>query len=300
MKRKIYLICLYTLFLILIIYLFINKTIVTANITSSLILFITKVFPSLFPMFIISDLLISLNLPYYLNKYTSKITKFLFNIEGSSTYIFIMSLLSGTPSNALITKELLNKNYLSQESATTILSYTLLSNPLFLYTMLTMSFTPKISLILILNNYLANIILGIIIRKQNKPSTYHITLNKSKLSTSFISAITKSIQTLLMILGTIICFNLINISTSHKLLNTFISCLLEITGGLSLLSTISINISLKIIIATITISLTGLCIHTQIKSIIADTSINYPLFLKNRLLHLVINLILSIIPIIVA
>ncbi len=300
MKKKLYFLCLYTLFALYIYYLFTNKLIIEEKIISSFNLFITKVFPSLFPMFIISEILISLNLPYYLNKYLTPLFKKIFNIDGPSIYILIMSLLSGTPTNAVITSSLLNKHFLSSESATTILSYTLLSNPLFLYTMLSLTFPSKICLILIINNYLANLILGIILRNHNTPSTYPITYQNIPLSTSIISAIQKSLTTLLMILGTIIFFNLIPTITSIPIINTLFTCFLEITNGLSLLSTISISLKLKIIIASLTISFTGLCIHTQIKSIISDTSINYTQFLKNRFSHLIISLILNLFTIMIA
>ena len=72
MKNKILKLIIYLTFLLLIYYLFTHQAEIKINILNSLNLFITRVFPTLFPMFVITDTLISLNLPYHLNKYTSK------------------------------------------------------------------------------------------------------------------------------------------------------------------------------------------------------------------------------------
>ena len=80
-------------------------------------LFLKKVLVSLFPMFIINDILIHLDIPYYFYKIFNQLFIKLFHINGLGAYVFIMSLISGTPSNAYILKELVLNNKLSKEEA---------------------------------------------------------------------------------------------------------------------------------------------------------------------------------------
>ena len=79
------------------------------------------------------------------------------------------------------------------------------------------------------------------------------------------------------------------------MIKTAISSFLEITNGLNNLSILKINNEIKEIIAVATISFGGLSIHTQIKSILEDTKITYQSFLKGRIMHTIIAVILIII-----
>lgn len=300
MKNKILKLIIYLAFLLLIYYLFTHQAEIKINILNSLNLFITRVFPTLFPMFVITDSLISLNLPYYLNKYTSKYTKKLFNLDGSGTYVLIMSLLSGTPTNAIIIKELLAQNYLNNKNATNLLAFTIFNNPLFLYNMLRLSFSKNITLLIIINNYIANFILGFFLQKNNHSINPTIQINHISLANAIIKAISKSLATLTLILGTIVFFNLINIQTSNQTFNIILSSFLELTNALNNLSIININPNSKIILATAIISFSGLCIQMQIKSVITDTNINYKQFLKKRIWHLIISCLLILTTITIA
>ena len=97
-----------------------------------------------------------------------------------------------------------------------------------------------------------------------------------------------------MILGTLIFYNLIinlipiNIPTIKNILNG----ILEITTSLANLKNINIAINIKKILTLIYLSFGGLSIHTQIKSILPDT--NYNIFIKSRLICIIISLILSL------
>ena len=99
-------------------------------------------------------------------------------------------------------------------------------------------------------------------------------------------------DTLLMILGTLIVFNIIvNIlPINNLLLKNIFNGLLEITTALNGIKYLSINTNFKILLSIIYLSFGGISIHTQIKSILPDT--NYKLFLKNKLLSILISIIL--------
>ena len=289
-KNLLIIVCIFAITFILL-----NSNIIKNNIIDAVNLWITKVFPLLFPMFVINDLLLYANFPNLICNLFSK----LFRINGSCIYVFIMSILSGCPSNAIILKTLLNENKISTEDASKTLAFTYFSNPLFLWNVLNITFSHSSVLKIIIVHYLANIIiLFFFFKKLNNNSKISAKENKNNpLSNVINNSIKKSLDTLLMILGTITfyaiistivinCFDFSNVS------QTIIKGFFEITQGLSSLANINIGIKLKEIIAITIISFGGLSIHSQVKNIISDTNIKYKYFFIGRTFHVLISAIL--------
>ena len=284
-----------------IIFIFTNNKDVAEVIINATNLFLRKVFVSLFPMFIINDILINLNIPYYFYLVFNKLFLKVFKTSGLGAYVFIMSLISGTPSNAYILKELVEERKLSYEEASHFLMFTYFSNPLFLTIMLGSIFDSKTTLKIILIHYISNILIGILKRgKAPKITHQNFQLETRKRNGILIKSINKSISTLLMILGTVTFYMLLTYIITYPfqnniLLKTCFSGFLEITNGLNNLINLNIYSKIKEIIAIAIISFGGLSIHTQIKAILEDTQIKYKYFLKGRLLHTMISILLIII-----
>ena len=284
-----------------IIFIFTNNKDVAEVIINATNLFLRKVFVSLFPMFIINDILINLNIPYYFYLVFNKLFLKVFKTSGLGAYVFIMSLISGTPSNAYILKELVEERSLSYEEASHFLMFTYFSNPLFLTIMLGSIFDSKTTLKIILIHYISNILIGILERgKAPKITHQNFQLETRKRNGILIKSINKSISTLLMILGTVTFYMLLTYIITYPfqdniLLKTCFSGFLEITNGLNNLVNVNIYSKIKEIIAIAIISFGGLSIHTQIKAILEDTQIKYKYFLKGRLLHTMISILLTII-----
>ena len=273
MKKKLmdFTFCLFCF--ISIIFIFKNNKEVANVILEAVNLFFKKVFVSLFPMFILNDILINLNIPYYFYLLFNKLFLKVFHTSGLGAYVFIMSLISGTPSNAYILKELVELEKLSIEEANHFLTFTYFSNPLFLTVMLSTIFNARIVLKIILCHYIANIIIGILMRNKAPKIVTNQKYTQNKSKSSIIKSINKSISTLLMILGTI-CFYMLltfivtNLLPDNLLIKTLISGFLEITNGLNTITSLNIFIQIKEIIASAIISFGGLSIHTQIKAIL--------------------------------
>ncbi len=292
----------FTLFLFLsIIIIFKENSTVTTVIIDAINLFFKKVFPSLFPMFIINDLLITLNIPYYFYYLFNKPFKILFKTSGLAAYVLIMSLISGTPTNAYIIKNLVSTHKLNLNEANHYLYFTYFSNPLFLTIMLSSFFTSKVVIKIIFFHYLSNFIIAFILRnKAPNFSSNTLTLTKSNIPKTIINSIKKSINTLLMILGTIIFYMLLNFLITNlfplsPLIKTILGGFLEITNGLNMLKTLDIALKLKEIIAISIISFGGLSINTQIKAILEDTNLSFKNFFLGRLYQVIISIILILI-----
>ncbi len=292
--KKIFTIILLFLFIFL---LFRYNFILNKSVVDSTTLWLTKVFPSLFIMFILNDIIINTNLLEPLNKIINPFFNKLFKTSGNSSEAFILSLFSGTPSSAFIIKEMLNNNTITLNDANKLISFTYFSNPLFLYNILSLSFNKYITFKIIIIHYLTNIIIGLLMRNKY-PENNYLTPSLDNTSANILlilpSAITKSLNTLFMILGTITFYMIItNLLTTlinfSSLFQIIIKGLFEITQALNILPSYSSISIIKEIIALALISFGGLSIHTQVLSIINDTKISYKKFFIGRLLHVLFS-----------
>lgn len=263
-------------FTIITLYLFYSikyNSYIVLKVSNTIEIWINKIIPTLFPTLIIIDLIYNTKIPLYIEKY----------LHINSLYI--LSIISGSPTNAYI---LTNYN----EDITKHLSVTKYTSPIFTYTFLKTIFNAKIALILMSLNILSNIILIILI----KPKKLKYKYQPKETSTLITNSIKKTTNTLITILGTLIFFNTLPTNLiKNKYLKTLILSITEITTSLHNLSTTTLKINYKILFTIISISTCGLCIETQIKSIISDTQINYNKYINYRLYHLLIYLILIIV-----
>ena len=295
MKTKLINIIVITLSIISLIELLFNRTLVFSTISYSLNLWTTSIIPSLFPFFIISDILIKYNavnyIPNFIKKYFSK----LFNVSDNVFIVFILSMLSGFPSSARCIRTMYDNNMLDEKEASHALIFTHFSNPFFLK-------NEKLGLIILISHYISNIILGITTRKMTVPSKINQSNLKNNSSINFpkifISAINNAINTLLMILGTLSCFLVISSLIINKInLDVYTASIfkgiLEITMGLESLCSMGIPDIYKVVISTMFISFGGLSVHIQILSFLIDTKISYRQFFIARIFHAIISGIIS-------
>ena len=281
---------------ILIYLLFKYNYIINKSVIESVNLWLTKVFPSLFIMFILNDIIINTNILKSITKIINPLFNKIFNTSNDSFEAFLLSLFSGTPSSAFILKEMLNNNKIDEKSANKLISFTYFSNPLFLYNILSNSFNKHITFKIIIVHYLANIIIGILYRNTTNSNILNnnISDNKDNLLTIIPKSIKKSLDTLIMILGTITFYMIITnlILSIFKLNNIFIVLfkgIFEITQSLNIINILKYNSIIKELIALSIISFGGLSIHTQVLSIINDTKISYKNFFYGRILHILIS-----------
>ena len=283
-----------------------NPTLITRITNYSLSIWVGSLIPSLFPFFVLSDILISYNITSYVPKRLRKILTKLWNTSPSSISIFFLSMLSGFPSNARNIRTYYDNEQISTAEANITLAYTHFANPLFILSTTAIFFlhNKTSGLIILASLYLSNIILGIIFRGYN-PSGPNINFNTVSTKSQnfgpiFVSAIKKSIDTLLLILGILTSFlllaslliNLIDVNTYTEVI---IKSIIEITMGLKDLGTLSISMMYKTILASTIITFGGLSVHLQVISQLIGTNIKYKYFLYGRIIGSLLALIISFI-----
>src|SRR5574344_2087855 len=252
-----------------------NSDLILSSVLFSYKIWESSIFPSLFPFFILSSLLIN----YGFIELTSELFKpvmWLFGIDSRCSFILISSLVSGYPSSALYTRMLYDEGVIDSDTASKVLTFTNFSNPLFLLGTLSVVF---------LNS------------KEGLLNMTKRINHSSSIGSVLTDAIKSTISTLLTILGTITVFLVLTtIINSNIHLNSFYQSVLngifELTQGLKYVSLLNIPLRLKSVISCLLISFGGLSVHLQVISIINGTDIKYTPFLCARIIHSMVSSLL--------
>lgn len=275
----------------------IHSDAVVESVIFSIDIFKNNVFPSLFPFLVLSSLLINYGFVELCAKLFKPIMNHLFKVNENASFVFIMSLLSGFPSNSKYTKELYLKGILTEEEASKVLMFTHFSNPLFILGTIGIFLNnKKIALLVLFCHYITNIVIGLIFRKFMPSKDNSIQLDRKPLSfgNALREAVVTTINTLLLILGTITVFLVLS-TIIHKqfslspFIQTMISGFLEMTQGLKFASLLNTDLRTKATLMTMFLSFGGLSVHMQVLSIISDTKIKYMPFFIARLIHMAIS-----------
>lgn len=283
----------------------INNKVVLESVKFSFNIWQNNIFPSLFPFFIIGNILISLGFPQILGELLKNITYKLFKINKNGAFIIILSMLSGFPSSAKYIKEMHLNGDLNEKEASKLLTFTHFSNPLFILGTVSLFIKDyKLSMPILICHYIGNLFVGLVFRnyyiskKDNnkiniKTSIKSIKSNKS-LGEILSNSISSGINTLLLILGTISVFLILtslinNIFNLNGINKSIINGLFEMTQGLKCLESINLSVNLKALLAVIILSFGGLSVHMQVITIISDTKIKYFPYFIGRIIHTAIS-----------
>ena len=303
MREKVFNIFIIFIAIFVLVQLLIKKSIVYSSIMYALNMWVNNLIPALFPFFIISDILINYNITNYIPKIIKNICKYIFNITDNMLTIFILSMISGFPSNARNTRTLYDKGEISLEEANHILIFSHFANPIFILTTVSVFFlhNEKLGIVLLIIHYLSNFILGICFRNKFKYVSKHkelIFVEKKNFSSVFINSVNKAIDTILIICGILVIFLLLSTIIVDMLkLNDYntmiVKGIFEITIGIQELSKLCLSTSSKLIITSMILAFGGISVHMQVISQIVNTEIKYIYFFIGRMYQMIIAGILA-------
>lgn len=290
-------------FIVLLIEILLYKTLINDTLAYSLDIWITTLLPTMFPFFVISDILISYDITHYIPKFIKKTFCKCFNVSEPVITIFFLSCISGFPSNARNTRNLYDRKEISKEEATHALLFTHFSNPLFILSTVAVSFLQceRCGYIILISHYLGNVFLGLFTRNLYTNEHNHYTSEQKKsqnFSNILIHAIRSSLDTILLIFGTLTCFLILSSLIIQQLRFSsypamLLKGILEITMGIKSLALLTLPTVYKVVIATTFLSFGGLSVHLQVLSQLADTDIPYQPFLVARIFHALISGLLA-------
>lgn len=288
--------------LILIVFILNIKVVINSTYDAS-ILFFKKVFITIFPFIILCDILIYFNYHLFIKRIFGKLINKIFNIDSNTSIIFILSVLTSHPSNAVYIKNLLDNKLIDIKTANRILIYTYFPSIAFVIGVIGISLynSFKIGLLLWIICFINNIFIGLYLRKDN---SYIESITNETKNISFFEcfklSIVKAINTSFIILGNLIVFTIIiNLLVKYVSINsTILSILtgfLELTSDVISISKLSIPFNIKFALTSLILNFSSLSILFQSFSILSDYKINIKKTLTIKLMFGIIIFLLLII-----
>lgn len=288
---------------------------------SGIVLWAASIVPSIFPFFVATELISNTQIPYLLGKLFTPFMKPLFNINGEGSFALIFGIICGYPMGAKITCNLRKQNILKKDECERLLSFTNNSGPMFILGTvgIMMYRNSLIGFLLLISHILSCLTVGLLFRfwKKNKKTADSTNVKQSinyngiylsNLGEVLSKSISSSISSIMMVGGFVVLFSvIISILKTSRLLNiltfiispslriinipsSFIAPLitgfLEITNGISLISSVPIKaISVNIILTSFLLGIGGLSVFLQVSSIVSKTDISIKPYIYGKLLQ---------------
>ncbi len=284
-------------FIIVIISLFIFPSVIKHQVLYSLNVFFKILFPTFFPMFLFTNLLIEYNAFNIFGKAIKSFTQKVFHVSSNCCYIILISLISGFPSGAKNIMSLFKKGLITSQEANYLITFTHFSNPLFILNVVYLVVLDKsICIKILLAHFLSNFIIAFIFRPKEliTNNNFSVESKDTDFSVALNNSLKNTYSVLSIILGTtIFCFLIFAIINNYfhvsKMFKIIISGLLDLTLGVTTLKNISIPIKISSILILSFISFGSISVHLQVSSIL-EKPVLYKNFLIGRILGVVISL----------
>lgn len=291
MKKKYHELVLVLIILFLYLGLFLSPNLIVDSGIRALLVFKSTLFPSIFPFFTLASLTLYLGFAENLSNYLDNIFKRLFHVSGLSSFIILVSIISGFPSGSFYIAKLYKDKMLDKREANYLLSFTHFANPLFILSFCASFLTKKIAYKILICQLLANIVLGIILRPteviviKNKPKNYH-----DSLLVALPKAINGAMGLLLFMLGSITFFMFVSrLFGVYLQFNPFLTMietgLLDLTSGLVKLRALPLDLFRKALITLSFITFGGGSIHLQVLNNISSLDLDYKYFVMGRVIE---------------
>ena len=284
---------------------------------SGISLFAKVVLPSLFPFFFITALLTRMNSVASFSKLFAPLTKKIFKCPAISSYVYLMSILSGYPVGSKIIADLYENNVITSKEATKMSTFCSTSGPIFIVGSIGIGMlTNKTAgLIVYFSHIVSGLLCGIIFRNFGGGNKELLPPKKPKVDNILGEAIYSSVISILSVGGFITIFYiladmLINFNlllplqalisllllpvTKDTTIAKYISeGLIESTKGCSLLATLSCPYVLPAI--SFVIAFGGLSILIQQIIYLKKAKVNIGIFLISKVMHAIFSFILCLI-----
>ena len=289
--------------------LFVFSKDISFSIIFSISIWKDNLLPSLFPFFVMSDLLLAYGFVDIISFFLGAIMTKWFYLPKDAAFAFFVSLFSGFPSGSKYVNDLLNAKKISIEDANYLIMFTHFANPFFIVTTIGLFLLSnvKAGYIILVSHILSNIIVAFLFRKKkvifnndnNYKKEFYLSSPDKPFITILTSSIFKSFKTLVNMLGIIMIFLMITtiikkIIPLTGITNGLLSGFLEMTQGVKYISNLDISLPIKASILSMIVSFSGLSVHFQVKSIIDETDIKYSNFLKARVVQSFISFFLTL------
>ncbi|MBD7969623.1 sporulation integral membrane protein YlbJ [Paenibacillus gallinarum] len=190
-------------------------------------------FPSLFPFFVISELLLGLGIVHFMGTLLHPFMRPVFRIPGTGGFVAAISYASGYPVGAKLTAKLWEQKQITREEGERLVAFTTTSDPIFLIGAVAVGFfhTPALAGILAIAHYGSGLIVGLLMRFHGPKDTHEnseaLTVEGNRLKHAFYAmhqaresdgrslgqlvqqAIRSSLQLMIVVGGLVVFFSVI-------------------------------------------------------------------------------------------
>ncbi|WP_251860331.1 sporulation integral membrane protein YlbJ [Clostridium sp. Marseille-Q2269] len=273
-------------------------------------LFFYKVFPSLFPFLILTNIIINYGGVHIYSKIFGKPLCAPLRLKKECSFPLIISALCGYPLGAKYSCDLHQNGDIDFPTLERLINIASNAGPLFIIGSIGTSMlgNPYAGYILLLSNYISCIIIGLILPNKNSKMYRDYKMNTKipnrNIGESLKNGIENAIKTCVGIAGFVILFSLLlsiikNNFLFNSLLNNlclffnidknliegFLLGLVEMTNGCYLISTSSIDISKKLILISFLLAFSGFSIISQVYSFTYKQGINIKRYVKIKFIQ---------------
>lgn len=298
------------LILMLIFVFIIKPKVVSDGVFIGLKIWINNIVPYLFPMSVLSNILLQYNFMYSVLQYFSFVSEKI--LKSKFALIpYTISFISGYPSGAIATNIMAENKKISSDEANKMLTFVNLCSFQFLAGAVSHSMLGEYELYIYLAipHYLGAIILSQLFKSERKNlSSRIINQNKLHFNQVFSSSIYKSVQSILSVGSVIVIFSVFSqfiismcsssemfMSLNPNMRNIIFSLLigsLEMTNGCSIIASSMVPYEIKLIIINFLISFSGMSIIFQTIAVSTDFNLKLSSYLRSRFLLGVISSLL--------
>ena len=260
------------------------------------------VIPSLFPFFVASSLFISLGFASCFSRFFSKIMKPIFNVSGCGSLPLILGIISGYPIGASTSVKLYKDGYISKYEAERLLAFTNNSGPLFVLGAIGcgMLSSNTYGLIIYISHITSALICGVIFRfyrdKSEGKNIYLMPAPETgikKLGEALSDAVNFSVDNILRVCGFVILFSVICAYIPAGKYYPYIYSLIEITGGINVLTSLKQDIHITLPLISFFLSLSGLSVLSQVCSVVLPAGLSIKPYISGKLLQAILSFFIT-------
>lgn len=283
-------------------------------------LVVKTIVPTIFPFSVICNLLISYDGVSLYSKILGPLFCKPLKLSKSSSFPIVASILSGYPLGCKYCCDLYSLGYIDRKEFERLLNIASNASPIFLIGSIgaTMLGDIKLGFILLIGNYLAPMIVGILTIKQSKnlSNMKEVPANTSNINfgTALKSALDNGVNTTLQVGSFVVLFSIIisiiknnayvsiifsNIEAffnlpQYSLYGIFLGSI-EFTNGCKLITTLPLTMPFKLAIISFICSFSGLSVIAQISSFISKYNVSIIKYSLYKLLQGIISFIITFI-----
>ena len=281
-------------------------------------LFFYKVFPTLFPFLIISNIMLAYNGVHFYSNLLGKLICAPLKLPNECSFVLIISAICGYPLGAKYACDLYERNDIDIQTCQRLINIASNPSPLFIIGAVGTSMlkNPKFGYIILFSCYVSCFLMGLLIRtpgkihqrKIIKPKLENINIGKT-----FKESIDNSIKTSLSVGGFIVIFSVLNyiiksnivfnitftnlaaifnISTSY-LQGVFLG-IVEMTNGCYFISSAQIGNIIKISTIGFMLSFSGLSVISQVYSFTYKYNLSFKTYIYRKFIQGIITVLLII------